>query len=206
MSALKAIGQGGEWLSLLFAALLLSACASVEAPTSQQVPETAVAKPAEHGAPAAHRSPFKEPPGLLLAEVTQANIDRTICVSGWTATVRPSTSFTRGLKRIMLARAGLPTNDAIKYELDHFVPLAIGGHPRSEDNLWLQRWDGAWNARVKDRLEHKLKLMVCAGQITLSTARAAVQDDWHAAYRKYVGKNSSALSNDIGMDEAEVVE
>ncbi len=51
----------------------------------------------------------------------------------------------------LVARAGLPTGDTIKYELDHFVPLAIGGHPRSEDNLWLQRWDGAWNARVEDR-------------------------------------------------------
>jgi hypothetical protein len=49
----------------------------------------------------------------------------------------------------MMTPAGLNPKDAIKYEPDHFVPLAIGGHPRSEDNLWLQSWDGEWNARVK---------------------------------------------------------
>jgi hypothetical protein len=84
---------------------------------------------------------------------------------------------------VMLTRAGLPPGDAVKYELDHFVPLAVGGHPRSEDNLWLQRWDGAWNARVKDRLERTLQVMVCAGEINLHTARTAIQHDWHAAYR-----------------------
>jgi hypothetical protein len=45
----------------------------------------------------------------------------------------------------------------------------VGGHPRAEDNLWLQRWDGAWNARVKDRLERRLQVMVCAGEIDLYT-------------------------------------
>jgi hypothetical protein len=114
---------------------------------------------------AARRSPFKEPPGVSFAEVTQANIATTICVSGWTVTVRPATSYTQGLKRLMMRRAGMDPKDAVAYELDHFVPLAIGGHPRSEDNLWLQRWDGAWNARVKDRLERRLQVVVCAGQI-----------------------------------------
>lgn len=186
--------------------VLVSACASVQPPASREVPEAAVVQPAERSAPAAHRSPFKEPPGVFLAEVTQANVDKTICVSGWTATVRPSTSFTQGLKSLMLQRAGLPTGDAIKYELDHFVPLAVGGHPRSEDNLWLQRWDGAWSARVKDHLERRLQVMVCAGQITLHTARIAVQHDWHAAYRKYVAADPAAVPREEGMEEEEVVE
>jgi hypothetical protein len=86
----------------------------------------------------------------------------------------------------MLARAGLPAADAVKYELDHFVPLAVGGHPHSEDNPWLQKWDGAWNARVKERPERRLQVMVCAGEITLHTARTAIQHDWLAAYCKYV--------------------
>jgi len=60
-------------------------------------------------------------------------------VSGWpwlamwlsrTATVRPATSFTQALKGTMMTPAGLNPKDAIKYEPDHFVPLAIGGHPR----------------------------------------------------------------------------
>jgi hypothetical protein len=95
---------------------------------------------------------------------------------------------------------------AIKYELDHFVPLAVGGHPRAEDNLWLQRWDGAWNARVKDRLERRLQVMVCAGEIDLYTARTAIQHDWHAAYRKYVSVDSSAVPRAMDVQEEEVVE
>jgi hypothetical protein len=138
--------------------------------------------------------------------VTQANISSTICVSDWTATVRPPTSYTQALKRRMLVRAGIDPKEAVVYELDHFIPLAIGGHPRSEDNLWLQRWDGEWNARIKDRLERKLQVMVCAGQITLQTARTAVQDDWHAAYKTYVAADPSRIRRGMEMDEEEVVE
>ena len=132
----------------------------------------------------AQRSPLAEPPGALLADVTQASIRTTICVSGWTATVRPSTSFTQHLKLLMLARAGLNPADSLAYELDHFVPLALVGSPRSEDNLWLQSWVGEWSARIKDRLERKLQVMVCAGRLTLRSARAAIQRDWKAAYLK----------------------
>ena len=33
-------------------------------------------------------------PGVLNPDVTQANIDSTICVHGWTRTIRPPTSYT----------------------------------------------------------------------------------------------------------------
>src|ERR1035437_3182978 len=38
-------------------------------------------------------------PGALNPAVTQATIGMTICVSGWTTTVRPPTSYTTPLKR-----------------------------------------------------------------------------------------------------------
>jgi hypothetical protein len=158
-----------RYRALLALALVAGGCASV-----QQPPATGAAEQAPPP-PAVARSPFKEPPGVFSADVTQANISTTICVSGWTATVRPPTSYTQTLKRTMLLRVGIDPGQAIVYELDHFVPLAIGGHPRSEDNLWLQRWDGEWNAKIKDRLERKLQLMVCAGAITLDAARIAIQ-------------------------------
>ena len=53
----------------------------------------------------------------------------------------------------MLARARLPPADAAEYELNHFVPLTVGGHPVRRDNLWQRRWDGAWNARAKTAAE-----------------------------------------------------
>jgi len=186
-------------------ALLLAGCASVSIEAPRPLSEAAAPTPTERGGPPERLSPFAEPPGAYFADVTQANVDKTICIPGWTATVRPSTSYTQGLKKLMLTRAGLPAGDAIKYELDHFVPLALGGHPRSEDNLWLQRWDGEWNARVKDRLERRLQMMVCARDVSLHVARTAIQHDWRAAYRKYVEAEPRALPRGT-EEEEEVVE
>jgi hypothetical protein len=157
-------------------------------------------------APRGHRSPFTEPPGAFNPQVDQASIGTTICVVGWTATVRPPASYTQPLKRTMLLRAGVEPGDATKYELDHFVPLALGGDPRSEDNLWLQSWDGPWSARVKDRLERRLHAMVCAGQISLEAARTAVQHDWHTAYRKYISPDPGGMSRSPELQEEEAVE
>ncbi len=100
----------------------------------------------------------------------------------------------------MMKRAGLDPANRIKYELDHFVPLALGGHPRSEDNLWLQSWAGQWGAGAKDRLERRLQVMVCAGRLTLQAAREPIRDGWKAAYRSYVGE-----AREVEMEE-EVVE
>jgi hypothetical protein len=174
---------------------IVAGCGTVQRHPAIKAPPSAVA-----------RSPFKEPPGVFNADVTQANVTTTICVSGWTATVRPPTSYTQALKRAMLVRVGVNPSEGFAYELDHFVPLAIGGHPRSEDNLWLQRWEGEWNARVKDRLERKLQLMVCAGTITLDAARTAIQNDWQGAYRKYVVPDPSLVPRGTEMAEEEVVE
>ena len=70
-------------------------------------------------------------------DVTQATIDQTICVVGYTKTVRPSTSYTRGVKLMLLRREGLPADAAKNYELDHLINLSIGGHPRKLSNLVL---------------------------------------------------------------------
>ena len=65
-------------------------------------------------------------------------------------------------------------------------PLALGGNPTSLENLWLQRWLGPWNARLKDRLERKLQVLVCEGKVRLDVARNAIRKGWKAAYAKYV--------------------
>ena len=104
----------------------------------------------------------------------------------------------------MLARAGLPAADAVKYELDHFVLLAVGGHPRSEDKPLASEVGRRVECTVKDRLERRLQVMVCAGEITLHTARTAIQQDWHAAYRKCVAAFHRPKRN--RLEEEEVVE
>ena len=81
----------------------------------------------------------------------------------------------------------MPASDASSYELDHFIPLALGGDPRAPENLWLQPWDGEWGARTKDHLEVKLKTLVCKGALTLDRARDAIRRNWIEAFKTYVG-------------------
>lgn len=124
-------------------------------------------------------------PDQLNSQVTQANIGQTICIPGWTKTIRPPVSYTNPVKLQLLRNAGLTPNDAPDYELDHLVPLALGGHPRNLSNLQLQPWEGSDGAKRKDRLEVKLQCLVCAGQISLRDAQQAIATDWEAAYHLY---------------------
>lgn len=127
-------------------------------------------------------------PGVINPKVTQENIHQTICVSGWTKTVRPPASYTTKLK-IKQLRADGPYHSelgASYYEEDHLISLELGGHPTDERNLFPQHWSSPNGARDKDRLENRLKRLVCVGQITLREAQNAIANDWLVAYRKYV--------------------
>jgi hypothetical protein len=86
-----------------------------------------------------------------------------------------------------LARYGMPTGTHPDYEIDHLIPLCLGG---SDDpsNLWPQprrTLEPVWNAETKDRLERLLCDMVCDGQLDISAAQTAIAKDWIAAYHKY---------------------
>ncbi len=152
-------------------------------------------------------------PGATNPDITQANIGETICKRGWsTKSIRPPASYTSALKRKQLAASGdtvvndlpaVPTKSGkglrlditrciahsanpACYEEDHLISLELGGHPTSPANLWAEPWFGAWNARVKDRLENRLHRLVCDGTLTLRDAQQAVATDWVAAYRRFV--------------------
>lgn len=122
-------------------------------------------------------------PGVLNPAVTQATISKTICVSGWTKTVRPPVSYTNPLK-LQLMKAYGDTDSPANYELDHFVPLELGGHPSDPHNLWPQPHLPAPDSPQKDKLENYLKAQVCAGTMTLTDAQRAISGDWLAAWKK----------------------
>lgn len=126
------------------------------------------------------------PAEVLNLDVRQDTIQQTICVAGYTASVRPSTSYTNGVK-LKLMREQAPSDASPKdFELDHRIPLALGGHPRSLKNLMLQRWEGKDGAKAKDRLEVRLQKLVCSGKLLLDDARNAIFVDWQGAYRTFV--------------------
>jgi hypothetical protein len=145
------------------------------------VPASAARNP---GLPNAARTP-----GALNARVTQANIHSTICVPGYSSSVRPSESYTEALKFRQLDGGYALRGDtrASDYEEDHLVPLEVGGSPTSVKNLWPEPWNVTWNAGRKDRLENAMHRLVCEGVVSLATARHVFMSDWIAGYRRYVG-------------------
>ena len=80
-------------------------------------------------------------PALALnPEVTQAPINETICAPGYTYTVRPSWYNSSKLKQQLLKARGETWLSATKYQLDHIVPLCLGGSPTDPSNLQLEPW------------------------------------------------------------------
>jgi len=131
----------------------------------------------------------KVTPGALNPSVTQSNIATTVCKSGWTATIRPTVTYTNKLKDTQL-KTTYKSYVAIwgatpgGYEEDHLISLQLGGDPSSEKNLWPQPYADN-GARKKDVVETALKRLVCAGTLKLADAQKAILD-WPTAYKKYV--------------------
>jgi hypothetical protein len=108
-------------------------------------------------------------PGAIDAAVTQANIHTTICVVGYTTTVRPTVSQTDAFK----------VKDELAYsissgELDHLVPLELGGSSDAH-NLWVEPGS---IPNPKDAVEDALHAKVCAGQMTLAAAQLGIATNW----------------------------
>lgn len=118
----------------------------------------------------------------LNPDVTQATIGTTICVSGWTATVRPPSSYTSSLKVEQLAAFGYADQNPKDYEEDHRVPLELGGGPWDTSNLSPER--GAI-PNPKDSAENSARADVCAGRVTLQREQAAFITAWLGPYPAY---------------------
>lgn len=142
-------------------------------------------------------------PGALNPVVTQDNIKSTICVSGWTKTIRPPVSYTNKVKFALMDAQGIPRADARQFELDHETPLEDGGDAGYTLgangfplNLWLQPYRGKycskWCSQDKDMLETLLKRLVCNGTIPLAEAQRELQTDWVAAWLARIGNESDA--------------
>ena len=116
-------------------------------------------------------------PGELNTQVSQSNIQQTICTAGYTRTIRPPVSYTDPLK-LELMRSYRLTGAAGAYELDHLVSLELGGDPRSPKNLWPEAYAPAPGAHEKDRVEGYLHRQVCSGAMPLVDAQSKIKGDW----------------------------
>ena len=139
-------------------------------------------------------------PGVTNPRVTQANIQLTICVRGWTATIRPPVSYTNALKKQQLRGVRFTDKNPAHYEEDHFISLELGGNPRDAKNLWPEMWGtpgtpltsrgpvppSLVGAKAKDKTETALNTAVCNGTMTLQEAQQIIKTDWFKYYRDHV--------------------
>jgi hypothetical protein len=106
-------------------------------------------------------------PGVLNPAVTQASIRSTICVRGWTRSVRPPVSYTNDLKLKGLRAYDL-RGPPSAFQEDHLISLELGGNPTDPRNLWPEPYPRASNV---DRTENELNAAVCRGRLTLAEAQ-----------------------------------
>jgi hypothetical protein len=126
-------------------------------------------------------------PGATDPRVTQENIHQTICVPGWTRTVRPPVAVTDPIKRERMAAYGDAGQPPSRYELDHLVPLELGGHPSDVGNLWPEDGQGPLDFREKDDAENAAHEAVCSGRLPLAEAQRRIAQDWEGLYAELLG-------------------
>lgn len=128
-------------------------------------------------------------PGTTNPNVTQANIKETVCVKGFTKTIRPPAYYTNKLKKQQIRAYGYSDTNPKNYEEDHLIALSIGGAPDDPKNLCPQPRNSEYDAEKKDALEFTLYKMVCANKINLNDAQQAMATNWISAWKQYVPTN-----------------
>ena len=106
-------------------------------------------------------------PGAIFAGATVSEI----CTPGYSRSVR---NVPESLKRSVYAEYGIASHVPGSYEVDHLIPLELGGS-NSPANLWPEISPGY---RAKDRVENHLHDAVCAGAVRLRTAQRQIARDW----------------------------
>lgn len=119
-------------------------------------------------------------PGVINPNVTQANIQQTICVRGWTATIRPPQAYTYKLKVQGIKDYGYGDTNTAHYEEDHLISLELGGNPTDPKNLWPEA--GA-TPNAKDGVESQLRVRICNGTMTLQSAQTKIAQNWQTALK-----------------------
>jgi hypothetical protein len=120
-------------------------------------------------------------PGASDPKITQATINKTICLHHYT---NDSRNVSEKTKREVYERYGINyTKHRGEYEVDHFESLELGGL-NDISNLWPQRFSPKPGAREKDVVETHLKREICSGKISLDRGRSIIKKDWYACYLK----------------------
>jgi hypothetical protein len=97
------------------------------------------------------------------------------------------------LKSQVFDRYGI-RGDLIGYNVDRLIPPELGGS-NSLKNLWPQPLAGEWTYHMKNRLERRLRKLVCSGALDVKIAQQEIAADWIGAYKKYLSARGPVRSN-----------
>jgi hypothetical protein len=139
-------------------------------------------------------------PGATNPAVNQSDISSTICVDGWTDTVRPNETYTENLKYASIRDYHYNDTYVSHYEEDHLIPLELGGSPTSVYNLWAEPHYGTWGSYVKDTLEDYLNAQVCEGKMPLVQAQQDIATNWISAYQQLISVNPTITTENGAGD------
>lgn len=85
------------------------------------------------------------------------------------------------VKELVYRRYGITKHSRVTYEMDHLIPLELGGSNRQR-NLFPQAARPAPGFHEKDVLENTLHAAVCDGRMRLRTAQHLIATNWLRTY------------------------
>jgi hypothetical protein len=121
--------------------------------------------------------------GLTPGEVFPGVTAREICASGYSGRAR--NVLREQYVQVYTAYGLTYPEPAGSYELDHLVPLELGGD-NSNRNLWPEPAAPPPGFHQKDELENFLHDSVCRGGMALADAQQEIAGDWVALFRRYL--------------------
>ena len=115
-------------------------------------------------------------PGAIFPNATVQEI----CTTGYASSVR-NVPFSE--KDQAYAEYGIQSHYSGQYEVDHLVPLELGG---SNDiaNLWPEAASPPPGFHQKDQVENYLHDQVCSGAMSLKDAQQQIATNWIAVYNR----------------------
>jgi len=135
-------------------------------------------------------------PGAIFADATVADV----CVKGYTASVRNVSDKTK--KQVFLEYGLKYPEPAGAYEVDHFIPLALGG-ANDIANLFPEAAAPAPGFHEKDVVEVFLQEEVCSRRASLSAAQRQISTDWLAVYKNIPFDVIQKIKNKYGGSAVE---
>lgn len=121
-------------------------------------------------------------PGAYYSRLTKS----VICSSTFfTSSIRNVSQSTKN--QVKIAYGLPPRNFGSALEIDHIVPLELGGS-NAVANLFPEQLNARPGYRAKDRLENRLHLLVCSGRMNLRASQRQIATNWQALYRRVFGR------------------